>query len=200
MKTESVKPSKVITMAKPPSLWLRAVRRGVVDHTECTDCSLWIRGAWCRVYKDGDVLYVVRRGVRRDLVGDALAACVVGRTWHCDDVGKARKRARVGLGKLGGVRRGDCAVYVWPLGSAKTRVAAGERWTDCLAVFSDQYALGGKHNTRRVRYDGLFYVVVKGVRHNIVGELQFDVLECASHVYGVCKESDIEHNKKLKGY
>jgi len=92
-------------------------------------------------------------------------------------------------------------VHTWPLGAVKTAMATGENWTDCLVFFDDAIRVGGKFNSRRVRCDGgRFYITYNGGVHRIGGALVYEVLECASHVYGVCKESDKEWNKTLKGY
>ena len=89
---------------------------------------------------------------------------------------------------------------LWPLGAVTTRRAAGENWTDCLIELVPEIRLGGRHNSRRVRYDGRFYITHNGRRVQIGGALVFDVLNVASHVYGIDAESDKMHNKRLKGY
>lgn len=91
-------------------------------------------------------------------------------------------------------------VMPWPLGSVKTAMAVGENWTDCVLQIDDAIRLGGKYNTRRVRYDGRFYITHNGRRVYIVGMLQLDVFEAVTHVYGINKDDDKKHNKTLKGY
>jgi hypothetical protein len=92
------------------------------------------------------------------------------------------------------------AIMSWPLGKVKTNMCAGEGWTDCVIELDAAYRLGGKYNTRRVRYDGVFYVTVNRRRVAMDGALQRAVLDVASHVYGVSREEDVAHNKVLKGY
>lgn len=92
------------------------------------------------------------------------------------------------------------SVDVWPLGSVMTRKAAGERWTDVLVQLIEPIRLGGRHNTRRVRYDGRFYIMHNGRRVYLVGALAWQVYEACGHVYGLDAESDVLHNKTLKGY
>lgn len=91
-------------------------------------------------------------------------------------------------------------VYSWPLGKVKTDMAAGERWTDCIIELIEPIRLGGKYNTRRVRYDGRFYITHNRRRVYLDGELAWQVFEVATHVYGWNRESDLEHNIALKGY
>lgn len=92
------------------------------------------------------------------------------------------------------------SVSQWPLGKVKTATAAGERWTDCVLVLDDAIRLGGKYNSRRVRYDGRFYITYRSRRVYLVGELAWQVWDVVQHVYGIDKDSDAEHNKLLKGY
>lgn len=91
-------------------------------------------------------------------------------------------------------------IMPWPLGAVRTAQADGEGWCDVVLELVEEIRLGGKFNSRRVRYDGRFYVSWRGRRVYCVGSLAFDVMDAAQHVYGVCKESDREHNKALKGY
>lgn len=91
-------------------------------------------------------------------------------------------------------------VMSWPLGSVKTNMAAGEGWTDCIVEIDSAIRLGGKYNTRRVRYDGRLYITHNGRRVYVAGMLQLAVFECVTHVYGIDRESDVAHNKALKGY
>ncbi len=79
-------------------------------------------------------------------------------------------------------------------------MCSGECWTDCVVAIDEAIRLGGKYNTRRVRYDGAFYVTHNGKRVGMDGALSRAVLDVASHVYGVCKDDDVAHNKMLKGY
>jgi hypothetical protein len=88
----------------------------------------------------------------------------------------------------------------WPLGKIKTATAKGEGWTDCLLHIVPEIRLGGRFNSRRVRYDGAFYIVVNGRRVPLDADVSASVLDVASHVYGVRKEDDNVHNKILKGY
>lgn len=92
------------------------------------------------------------------------------------------------------------AIHKWPLGSVKTKAAAGENWTDCLIELEPRIRLGGRYNTRRVRYDGRFYVVHNHRRVYLAGALALDVLEVAAHVYGRDAANDIFYNKVIKGY
>jgi hypothetical protein len=91
-------------------------------------------------------------------------------------------------------------VLQWPLGAIKTAQADGENWTDCVLILIDSIRLGGRYNSRRVRYDGAFYIMHNGRRVGIGGALALRVLDVASHVYGVDKQSDKIHNTTLKGY
>lgn len=99
----------------------------------------------------------------------------------------------IGLGDV-------AAIMLWPLGRVKTAMCEGENWTDCVIELDAAYRLGGKYNTRRVRYDGAFYITVNARRICMTGELQRAVLDVAGHVYGVDKKNDVEHNKALKCY
>lgn len=81
-----------------------------------------------------------------------------------------------------------------------TRKASGEGWTDCLAELIDPIRLGGRHNSRRVRYDGRFYITWRNRRVYLVGELAWQAWETVTHVYGLDSEDDEKHNKALKGY
>jgi len=92
------------------------------------------------------------------------------------------------------------AVMSWPLGQVKTNMCEGEGWTDCIIELEGQIRLGGKYNTRRVRYDGRFYITHNKRSVYIVGMLQLDVFECVGHVYGLDRIQDVAHNKSLKGY
>lgn len=92
------------------------------------------------------------------------------------------------------------SVLQWPLGAIKTATSAGQGWTDCVLILVEQIRLGGKYNSRRVRYDGAFYITHNGRNVRLAGMLQLDVFDVVSHVYGACKESDKIHNKALKGY
>lgn len=91
-------------------------------------------------------------------------------------------------------------VYSWPLGQVKTNMCAGEGWTDCVIELEGRIRLGGKYNTRRVRYDGRFFISWKGGKVYLAGMLALEVFECVGHVYGVNRGEDVAHNKKLKGY
>lgn len=91
-------------------------------------------------------------------------------------------------------------VYQWPLGSVMSGKASGENWTDCVIDLAPEIRLGGQYNTRRVRYDGAFYIVYNTRRVQIGGEVALRVLDVAQHVYGVDADSDAAHNKMLKGY
>ena len=92
------------------------------------------------------------------------------------------------------------SIMRWPLGKVKTNMSEGEGWTDCIIELEDRIRLGGRYNTRRVRYDGRFYITYNKRRVYIVGGLQLSVFECASHVYGLDYETDVAYNKLLKGY
>lgn len=91
-------------------------------------------------------------------------------------------------------------IMKWPLGSIKTRSAAGEGWTDCILELEPRIRLGGRYNTRRVRYDGRFFIMHNTKRVYLTGELPLKVLESASYVYGLDLKNDIFFNKMLKGY
>jgi hypothetical protein len=99
------------------------------------------------------------------------------------------------------LRVGDVAeLHQWPLGQVMTRKAAGENWTDVLAVLVDEIRLGGRYNSRRVRYDGVFYIVHNGQRVQFDANLTDLADNIMKHVYGVCAASDARHNTRLKGY
>lgn len=92
------------------------------------------------------------------------------------------------------------SVTVWPLGRVMTGKAAGTGWTDIVLHMVDSVRLGGKHNSRRVRYDGRFYVTYNSRNVYLVGALAWQVWEAVSHVYGIDADSDAQHNAALKGY
>lgn len=91
-------------------------------------------------------------------------------------------------------------IYQWPLGNVMTAKAAGENWTDCLVMIRDDVRLGGRYNCRRVRYDGVFYVMHNGRRVPLSVELSGRVHSVACHVYGTDSDADKAHNRTLKGY
>ena len=92
------------------------------------------------------------------------------------------------------------AIEVWPLGKVMTAKASGQGWTDVLLILDDAIRLGGKHNSRRVRYNGRFYITHNKRRVYLCAELAHRVLEMAAHVYGIDSEQDALHNATLKGY
>lgn len=187
-----------------PDGWTRDVRQGRVDY-DCTNRVLDFGGVmWRRVvYSDQYGPFIVNRGTKvrlPDKVRDALGAYEIYPAKGVDRAAKRRARA-------------DCtpmpdaigqehveSVLQWPLGSVKTNTIDGEGWTDCLLVFVDDIRTGGAHNSRRVRYDGRFYITYNNVKRYVTGALVFDVLDVASHVYGIDAESDVLHNRALKGY
>lgn len=187
-------------MAEPPSAWISDVRAGRCAW-DLTDCLLRLDKGARRVYWDG-APFVVHNGGKLRLGGallDAFEAATL-QLWRAEDV-PPRKRRAPGM-RMPETVTSDIVTGVmsWPLGNVKTHTSAGEGWTDCLLIFEDRIRLGGKYNSRRVRYDGAFYIMHNGRRVGIGGALVFDVLGVASHVYGVDAESDKIHNKTLKGY
>lgn len=93
-----------------------------------------------------------------------------------------------------------CHIMQWPLGKVMTAKAAGENWTDVLIELIEPIRLGGRHNTRRVRYDGRFYITYNKRVVVCVAPLALDILDEVGHVYGRDAASDAAHNVKLKGY
>ena len=92
-------------------------------------------------------------------------------------------------------------VHAWPLGAIKTKSARGQDWTDCVIFVEERIRLGGRYNSRRVRLGPLgFYIVHNGRRVPFSPDLVLRVADVVSHVYGVNAESDILHNKAMKGY
>ena len=188
-------------MAEPPSSWQSDVRAG--RHAwDLTDCLLRLDGGKARrVYWDG-APFVVHNGGKLQLGGallDAFKAETL-QLWRAVDV-PPRKRRAPGVTMPETVTSDIVTgVMSWPLGNVKTHTSAGEGWTDCLIVFVEAIRTGGKYNSRRVRYDGRFYIMYNNVKRYVTGALVFDVLDVASHVYGIDAESDKMHNKTLKGY
>ena len=106
------------------------------------------------------------------------------------------KRGLAGLDVLTGAPGEVLSVLHWPLTKAQARRA----WRgsphyldacDCLIHF-DGIRLGGRHNARRVRYDGRNYYVRIGSMDDgtprkvwIDGPLLADVLRVVTCVYGV---------------
>ena len=86
-------------------------------------------------------------------------------------------------------------VSQWPLRDAQVlRAWKGHaRYTDaCDAMIHfDQIRIGGKHNARRVRYDGRnYYVTIRNVKVWIDGDLLARVLRVVTCVYGVRGRKD----------
>lgn len=190
------------TLAEPPSQYWSLVRNGRFAH-DLWDCALVFEDGKRRyVYFDGEPYIMARGGTPVRLDGDLLelVETLHGVTWRAADV-PPRKRRAPGV-RMPEIVTSDVVTGVmsWPLGNVKTHTSAGEGWTDCLLMFVDEIRLGGKYNSRRVRYDGAFYIMHNGRRVGIGGALVFDVLDVASHVYGIDAESDKIHNKRLKGY
>lgn len=81
------------------------------------------------------------------------------------------------------------SVLHWPLTDGQlrqmNRTGQLDGATDCLLAF-DRIKAGGKYNTRRVRYDGRFYVEygrsARG-RVYIAGALSWHVLDVVTRVY-----------------
>lgn len=190
----------LFTMAEPPSHYCTDVRAGRVVY-DLTNCGLVLDRGRRRVYWDGKP-FVLFGGGKVYLEGDVLLWFEAKHTvtWRVADM---PERSQVPSGYVLGdtIAAGDVLdVYLWPLGNVTTASAEGENWTDCLVVFVEAIRVGGAHNSKRVRYDGRFYVMHKKTKRYIVGELALEVLETATHVYGVDKENDRERNKELKGY
>lgn len=197
---ETRKVTELELMAEPPSAWISDVRAERCAW-DLTDCLLRLDKGARRVYWDG-APFVVHNGGKLRLGGallDAFEAATL-QLWRVADV-PPRKRRAPGM-RMPDIVTSDIVTGVmsWPLGSIKTKSADGEGWTDCLLMFVDAMRLGGKYNSRRVRYDGQFYITYNNVKRYVTGALVFDVLDVASHVYGVDAESDKMHNKVLKGY
>lgn len=91
------------------------------------------------------------------------------------------------------------AVYQWPLGKVKTRMAAGECWTDVIVELDSAIRLGGRYNTRRVRYDGVFYIVHNARRVVFDQWLAREAFEVATWVYGDDGAADVVYNSLLRG-
>jgi hypothetical protein len=81
-----------------------------------------------------------------------------------------------------------------------TNKAAGQGWCDVVIELVEPIRLGGTYNTRRVRYDGRFYITYNGRNVYLGGALVFDVFDAVTHVYGDDIDEDREHNRVLKGY
>lgn len=191
----------VETLADVPKQWREHARRGLVDY-DAVSVRLQFGGASGarNVYSDSNGLFVLQAGERVRLPGGVVATFGTFETWRrgAQGVAKPRRRGRPMPDAIGA---GDVAsVLQWPLGSIKTKSADGEGWTDCLLVFVDDIRTGGAHNSRRVRYDGRFYITYNNVKRYVTGALVWQVLDVASHVYGIDEESDKMHNKVLKGY
>lgn len=191
----------VETLADVPKQWREHARRGLVDY-DAVSVRLHFGGASGarNVYSDSEGLFVLQAGARVRVPGGVAATFGAFELWRATDQGEAKPRRR---GRPMPETLAACdveSVLQWPLGSVKTSGASGENWTDCLIVFVDAIRVGGAHNSRRVRYDGVFYVMHNGRRVQIGGALALHVLDVASHVYGVDAESDKMHNKTLKGY
>jgi len=186
-----------------PSAWLDGAKSGKFDY-ECLRIKLCFVGGNERlVFKDQDGLFVRGAGRRNRLPKvwrDKLGG--VGGWTLADLPPKATRRKRSETRKMPETLTRDCVddLHQWPLGSVMTNTAKGEGWTDCVLILEDKIRLGGRYNSRRVRYDGRFYITHNGRRVYIVGMLQLDVFECVSHVYGLDRQNDIAHNKLLKGY
>ena len=114
----------------------------------------------------------------------------------------ASRRSRKDCKKLGDTLSTPdvVAVYEWPLGNTMLRKAEGEGWTDCIIELADCYRLGGRHNTRRVRYDGEFFITVNNRRIEFSYANVMRVFDVACHVYGLDDAADARHNTTLKGY
>lgn len=191
----------VETLADVPKQWREHARRGLVDY-DAVSVRLHFGGASGvrNVYSDSEGLFVLQAGARVRVPSDVAATFGGFEIWRAADQGRAEPRRR---GRPMPETLDACdveSVLQWPLGSVKTGSASGENWTDCLIAFVDAIRVGGAYNSRRVRYDGAFYIVHNGRRVGIGGALVFDVLDVAAHVYGVDAESDKIHNKTLKGY
>lgn len=95
------------------------------------------------------------------------------------------------MGNEGEVR----AVYVWPLSArqvAKLKVGEGLSGACDVIVAFDRICAGGKHNTRRVRYDGRFYIEyhrARGGRVYLGGWVAARVAELATEFYGRVQDS-----------
>lgn len=194
--------AEIELLAEPPRHWVEDVRAGRCEWN-LTDCMLHLDKGKRRVYWDG-APFVVHGSGKLRLEGDLLEAVKTAMTqvWRAMDIPPRKRRSRADtlpMPDLLGVQHVK-SVDPWPLGEVMTRKAEGENWTDCLIELIDQIRLGGKHNSRRVRYDGAFYIMHNGRRVQIGGELALHVLDVASHVYGLDAESDKLHNVSLKGY
>ena len=194
---------RVHVLSDMPSSWLSGARSGAIDY-DCLRAKLCFDNGHERlVFRDCDGLFVRAGGGRvrlpkvwRDKLGG------VG-VWTVADVPpKQKRRKRSETRKLPDVLSADCvdAVYPWPLGSVMTRRADGEGWTDCILILEDRIRLGGRYNSKRVRYDGRFYITHRGRRVYLAGELAWRAWDTVTHVYGFDSDADAKHNKTLKGY
>lgn len=194
----------VETLAAPPAKWRNDARRGHLDY-DCTNRRLMFGGASGvrNVYRDSDGLFILQARERVRLPIEVVGMLGAFAVWGAEAQGTAEtRRSRADCLKMPEMVTDAVVVDVlqWPLGAVMTRKAAGENWTDCLIELVDEIRLGGRHNSRRVRYDGSFYIMHNGRRVEIGGELALRVLDVASHVYGQDAESDKLHNVSLKGY
>ena len=115
---------------------------------------------------------------------------------------KPRRKARIAFPVVLGREHVDI-VSQWPLGAYALSKAGREcpPWLDVILHFNDTARTGGKHNARRVRYDGgSLCVSVNGARVYLDAALSADVLACGAYVYGGCKKRDKTHNDVLKGF
>ena len=194
----SVQPLSVI-----PTSWLDGAKAGNIDY-ECLRVRLCFEGGGDRlVFRDSEGLFV-RSGGKRNRLPQVWCDRLDGvGVWTLADLPpKATRRKRSETRKMPETLTSDCVedLHTWPLGSVMTNTAKGEGWTDCLLILEDRIRLGGRFNSRRVRYDGRFYITHRGRRVYLSGALVLEVFECVGHVYGYDRKEDVAHNKKLKGY
>ena len=90
------------------------------------------------------------------------------------------------------------SVTQWPISPLRfNRIRLGQvpdGATDCVIHF-DRIKTGGKHNARRVYYDGRLFVHWHKARFGrvyISGALLWEVLECVSYVYTLDDGDDVK--------
>lgn len=197
--------SKVEPLAEMPVTWVKEVRAGreVCNVAKVRLC--FEEGRSRNVYCDSEGLFMRGGGARVRLPKWLLRELGNVEFWGVSDVPpkeKLQRRKRSETRKMPNEIDAGCVVdmYSWPLGAVMTNKAAGEGWTDCLLILEERIRVGGRHNSRRVRYDGRFYITYNNVKRYLSGSLVLEVFECVGHVYGVNRDEDVAHNKKLKGY
>lgn len=88
---------------------------------------------------------------------------------------------------------------VWPVSAVAIRAGRVAGMTDVMLHFVEPIRLG-RHNARRVRYDGALYVTYSEFRIYLCGACAWDAWELIGHVYGLDRAADEAHNRTLRGY